>query len=292
MIRDRIALDLPAYLHLLAGHYHQDAAYYSDRPDGTDDWLLIATAAGMGQFAVEGKPTLYAMPGRVALLAPGQAHNYRTEIATGVWELLWVHFHPRPHWFEWLEWPRHSNGIMNLDFDAEGWSEFVGCFTRMYAWAASPAPHGCDLAMNGLEELLLRCHSLILLRRHHCDARVLDVIQYIHQHLEDDLSVDVLARFACLSTSRLAHLFRDEVGISPLQYLDLQRIEKAKQLLVRTRLPVGHIAGQVGMDPVYFSQRFSQHTGVSPRAYRKLQPCGNVGAGPACKRVITNSSES
>ena len=276
MIRDRIALDLPAYLHLLAGHYFQDGSYYSTRPDGTDDWLLIATAAGMGRFVVEDEPLLYAIPGRVALLAPGQAHNYRTDPGAGSWELLWVHFHPRPHWFEWLEWPRHPNGIMNLDFSEVDWDEFVGCFKRMYAWAASAAPHGCELAMNGLEELLLRCHSLILQRRDNCDARVLDVIQYIHQHLEDDLSVDVLAQLVCLSSSRLAHLFRYEVGISPVQYLDLQRMEKAKQLLVRTRLPIGVIATQVGMDPVYFSQRFKQHTNLSPRTYRKQLPCNNV----------------
>lgn len=279
MIRDRIAIDLPAYLHLLAGHYFQDAAYYSSRPGGTDDWLLIGTAAGTGQFGVQADALLYAMTGRIVLLPPGQAHNYRTEPSSGNWELLWVHFHPRPHWFEWLEWPRHSNGIMYVDVAVEGWDDFVACFNRMYTWAASAAPHGCELAMNGLEELLLRCHSLVLQRKQHTDTRILDVIQYIHHHLEDDLSVDTLAQYACLSSSRLAHLFRDEVGIPPLQYLDLQRVEKAKQLLVRTHLPIGQVAGSVGMDPIYFSQRFKLHTGMSPRDYRKLQPCGNVRLG-------------
>lgn len=279
MIRDRIAIDLPAYLHLLAGHYFQDTTYYSSRPEGTDDWLLIATAAGTGEFGVHTDALLYTMAGRVVLLPPGCVHNYRTGTSGGNWELLWVHFNPRPHWFEWLEWPRHSNGVMYLDIAPDGWTDFLSCFNRMYTWAASAAPHGCELAMNGLEELLLRCHSLILQRKQLRDTRILDVIQFIHHHLEDELSVDALARFACLSSSRLAHLFRNEVGISPLQYIDLQRVEKAKQLLVRTRLPIGQIAGSVGMDSIYFSQRFKLHTGISPREYRKLQPSSNVRIG-------------
>ncbi len=276
MIRDRIAIDLPSYLHLLTGHYFKDSTYYSSRPDGTDDWLLIATAAGTGEFGGQTDSLLYTMSGRVVLLPPGSVHNYRTDKACGKWELLWVHFNPRPHWFEWLEWPRHHNGLMYIDVDTDDWDDFLACFKRMFTWTSSAAPHGLELAMNALEELLLRCHSLILQRKQLRDARILDVIQYIHQHLEDDLSVDSLAQFACLSSSRLAHLFRDEVGISPLQYIDLQRVEKAKQLLVRTRLPIGQIAVSVGMDPIYFSQRFKLHTGMCPREYRIHLPGSNV----------------
>jgi len=54
-----------------------------------------------------------------------------------------------------------------------------------------------------------------------------------------------------------------------MQYIDLQRIERAKQLLERTTTGISHISEQVGLDSVYFSLRFKQHTGFSPRAYRK-----------------------
>jgi AraC family transcriptional regulator of arabinose operon len=82
------------------------------------------------------------------------------------------------------------------------------------------------------------------------------------------MDVASLASSVALSPSRFAHLFRQQVGVSPMQYVDLQRLQRAKQLLERTAKSISEIAFEVGYDPIHFSLRFKQHTGVSPRAYR------------------------
>lgn len=63
--------------------------------------------------------------------------------------------------------------------------------------------------------------------------------------------------------------FRDEVGISPLQWLTQQRIERARQLLEETDLPVERIAADAGFGTAAsLRQHLNAALGVSPSAYR------------------------
>ena len=83
-------------------------------------------------------------------------------------------------------------------------------------------------------------------------------------------SVEVLARIATLSPSRLTHLFTASLGIPPQRYVERERLTRAAQLLASTDRAVGEIARDVGWDdPLYFSRRFSQLHGHSPTAYRR-----------------------
>ena len=101
------------------------------------------------------------------------------------------------------------------------------------------------------------------------DPRIRQAMDYIGRRLDQPLNVDTLARHCHISTSRFAHLFRQQVGVAPGRYLEQQRLSRACQLLELTAHSIGEIAGRVGYDdPFYFSQRFKKYSGSSPRAYR------------------------
>ncbi len=73
-----------------------------------------------------------------------------------------------------------------------------------------------------------------------------------------------------LSVSGLAHRFRAETGLAPLQYMDWHRMERAKELLRMTPLTVKEVAAELGFaDPFYFSRRFRRNTGLNPAAWRR-----------------------
>lgn len=273
MIKDREALDLPDYLHVLTGHYVKDQDYRSFRQNGTDDWLLIGTIDGAGHFRSRGEGFIVGQ-GTLALIRSGAVHDYRTAPGYDRWELLWAHFHPRLHWHDWLAWPDNHGGVMSLQVPDNDWPAILDCFRRAHNYTNAVAPHSRDLAMNALEELILRCHGMILDRTARIDPRIDALLQHINGHLGEEINIPVLAEMIHLSPSRLSHLFQDQVGIPPMQYLDLQRIERAKHLLLRTANGVGAIAEEIGLDPVYFSLRFKQHTGLSPRAYRSSKVTG------------------
>ena len=122
--------------------------------------------------------------------------------------------------------------------------------------------------MNFLESILLTCQAMVDETENHRDSRILESLAYIDRSLSSDLNVSSLASDVALFDSRFSHLFRDETGIPPLQYIDLRRMQRAKVLLERTSISITQIAEEVGMTQIGFSRRFKQQVGVTPREYR------------------------
>lgn len=95
------------------------------------------------------------------------------------------------------------------------------------------------------------------------------VIAFVNERYHEKLDRKAMAEYVSLSHSYLSLLFKKYTGWSPVQYLIKIRMDKAKELLRDSRKSIGEIAGEVGYaDPLYFSRVFTQHTGLSPKAYR------------------------
>jgi AraC-like DNA-binding protein len=95
-------------------------------------------------------------------------------------------------------------------------------------------------------------------------------IAYIRNHLSADLDRTLLARNACVSPGYLSTLFKKHTGYSPIQYITKMRMDRAKQLLRASTLPIHTVARSVGFtDPFYFSRVFAKEVGISPRDYRR-----------------------
>jgi AraC-like DNA-binding protein len=100
--------------------------------------------------------------------------------------------------------------------------------------------------------------------------RLGNLISYLDQHYSDNLTLDDLARVACLSRRSLTRSFRNAYGDSPIDYLIRLRLDRAAVLLQDTDLTVLDIAQQVGFaDSNYFARAFRRHYGASPTAYRE-----------------------
>lgn len=107
------------------------------------------------------------------------------------------------------------------------------------------------------------------------DDRPLDANQinqicaFIEAHLSEDFTVADLAMLAHFSPAHFARAFKATIGQPPHRYVMQQRIEKAKQLLSRTRLPIAEIALAVGFaNKSHFAAQFHRLVGASPKVYR------------------------
>jgi AraC family transcriptional regulator len=100
--------------------------------------------------------------------------------------------------------------------------------------------------------------------------QVKQVADFIQFHLDQDLSLEMLAEHIGFSSYYFARLFRQTVGESPHQFVLHQRIERAQGLLKETRLPLIQIAEACGFtDQSHLTQIFKRHLGLTPRAYRQ-----------------------
>ncbi|HCW63358.1 MAG TPA: AraC family transcriptional regulator, partial [Leeuwenhoekiella sp.] len=63
------------------------------------------------------------------------------------------------------------------------------------------------------------------------DNRLAYIIQYIRDHLHESLSVELLSRKACMSESNFYRVFKNELGLSPVDFINTERIKLAVSLL-------------------------------------------------------------
>ena len=99
------------------------------------------------------------------------------------------------------------------------------------------------------------------------------VREYIDGNIDQRISVELLAGLANLSVCYFVRAFKQSTGITPHDYLIRQRVERTKQLLSDSGMPLSEIALAAGFaDQSHFSRRFRQHVGMSPRDYRWSSP--------------------
>lgn len=95
---------------------------------------------------------------------------------------------------------------------------------------------------------------------------------YIREHFEKISSLSDVAEQVGISHDHLRHLFKTRYGKSLIQHLNDVRVERAKSLLIYSRLPMKQIARMCGFgDEYYFSAVFQKHTRLAPGTYRKNQ---------------------
>jgi AraC family transcriptional regulator len=94
-------------------------------------------------------------------------------------------------------------------------------------------------------------------------------IDYIHTHLDRDLSLAEIAEVINISPTYFASLFKRAIGTSPHQYVIQQRVEQAKLMLSKTDLAIADIALQVGFSSQsHLTQQFKRLTGMTPKQVR------------------------
>ena len=95
-------------------------------------------------------------------------------------------------------------------------------------------------------------------------------IDYIHNHLDTDLSLDSLATLARMSAHYFAQLFKQSTGFAPHQYIIRCRVERAKALLARPELAIADIAYQTGFaNQSHLNRHFKRLLGVTPGQWQQ-----------------------
>lgn len=94
-------------------------------------------------------------------------------------------------------------------------------------------------------------------------------IAYIHQHIYEPLPLSRLAGHVAYSPYHFTRIFKERMGLPPLYYVSSLRLQKAKDLLLRTHLTVRDVGLAIGQQSLgTFTTRFTGRVGVTPSDFR------------------------
>ena len=97
------------------------------------------------------------------------------------------------------------------------------------------------------------------------------VIEYIHVNYAESIALQTLSEICFMSPNYFCHNFKQEIGKTPISFINEYRIEKACEMLSESKAPISDIALSVGFDNFsYFIRKFREYKGVTPNKYRSL----------------------
>lgn len=98
-----------------------------------------------------------------------------------------------------------------------------------------------------------------------------NALEYIEDHVEENINLDSIANRCNLSSCYFSKLFKKEVGVNFKTYINNKKIDKAKEMLKNTDIPILNIALDLGFDDCgYFIRVFKKSEGVTPKKYREI----------------------
>lgn len=132
-------------------------------------------------------------------------------------------------------------------------------------------PHSLNQFYQMAEQLLEQCKKEGLEVEEEPEVDTIQQIkEYIQRNIEKELSRQEIADAVFMSKDYVSHIFKKSEGINLIDYINSEKMKRARMLLETTTIPVNLVALKVGMpNYAYFSKLFKKSTGMSATEYRE-----------------------
>ncbi len=254
--------ELPFYL---SGVGIAEPEYHCIRDNGLVSHQFLFTVSGEGVLTVNGQ-TFAQRPGGIFYLPPGLPHEYCP--AEDEWTTHWLVFRG-DNAAPIMEKLGFTGFLERADADL---TECVGIFERLLAAAGDPLGGGerCSLL---IYEFILAARSAMTERGD--DLRtagrlIREAVKYMDSRYMEDIPLEKLADMSGVSLQHFCRVFKNRMGMRPMEYLARRRIAEAKNLLCGTGMTIREISEAVGYtDQTYFGIVFRKYEGITPTEYRR-----------------------
>ena len=236
--------------------------------------LQVSGEAGFAWWSGQKNDVVRSRPGSMILIAPGTSDRL---VWQGTTERLIVSIQPA-----WLgDYAEKLGAKAPVDFETR-WDFRDASVEYLVAEMGREAAQGWPLGHLYADLLAMSAGSL-LLRRHAVEAiaapgargglslsQLRHAMEFMHEHLAQDVRLEQIAEVLNLSAFHFAHQFRNSTGQTPYQYLLDQRMDYAKDLLQSTEFSVQAIGALTGFrSPTNFVRAFRERVGATPGEWRK-----------------------
>ncbi|MBS1710068.1 MAG: helix-turn-helix domain-containing protein [Armatimonadetes bacterium] len=253
----------------LVGLGVNDKGYKVRREHGSSQWIFVLSLTGCG-FYNDGSGARYLPPGSALLIPPSVYHEYGVADTHQRWEEIWVHIVDGLIEPTIMDWSGALHKATSCELDEGAFRKTEAEMRECLDLSRSLEPHDHHLASALLTLAIARCRHQVAVERGQCDMRIETVKSIISGNLAQANRVTDLARAVNISPSRLTQLFHQELGMTPQDYVERERLARAARLLLQSDMTLSEIAKSTGFaNEFYFSRRFKMAHAVSPGRYRK-----------------------
>ncbi len=231
--------------------------------------LLQITLEGEA-LIVSGEENIHLVPGTVVYFTPDSILKC---VAQEGWVHRWITFYGHEYILGLLDWPPVGEGLRKIHINSDRvWDKVQSTLDEIHeAYHVFRIQRRLDLCFNLLHKLLLWMDEANPLTHPPAeDPRILEAVNYIREHYNDNITIEKLARLVHLSTGRFAHLFQGITGVTPVQYIRNIRLSRAQEMLLTTESSLGEIAEECGFcNEFYLSNVFKKKYGMRPSVFQK-----------------------
>ncbi len=253
----------------LANRSVNNPGYKVRRELGSSQWVFILSVAG-GGFVNDGSGVRILPPKSAVLMPPYVFHEYGVAPNEATWDHLWAHIVDGLLDPSVLDWSGALHKVSVCDLDDDTYARVLEDFLECFELARSRESHDHRFAATLLSTSLARCRHRVAVARGKSDPRVEEVKAIVAGGLMRSNRVTDLAKAVNISPSRLTQLFHKEMGMTPQDYVERERLARAARLLLQSDMTLVEVAKSTGFaNEFYFSRRFKLAHGVSPGRYRK-----------------------
>lgn len=231
-------------------------------------YILLYIAKGKGLYFYSKDNFIDIKEGDIILITPNTLHSYKPNKNTG-WEEYWIGFDVN-RMEEYMENLFAQNiNIYNIGIH----DKILNLFKDAIKVANEEKP-GFQQYLSGITNLILSMTNYYE-KNKSTDPATEDIINkskiIIKENLLNGITPEQVANEVNLSYSWFRKIFKDYTGVTPSQYIQEIKIQKAREMLTSSHMQVKEIVYKLGYDDVaYFIKIFKKYTNQSPSEYRKL----------------------
>lgn len=250
-----------------AGHYYCNEHYYVER---NRHYTILIMQIMNGRCLVETSSTVrVAEKGDMVVIDCWQPHKYQA--VSPELETVWVHINGGNCRELCREIVQQNTNV----FRHAQQQDLTEMLFRIFHILSSKETHPESQLSSLTYSLLCSCfnpqYNTSLEHDDHMDHDISHKAKkYIYSHLDHKISVGELAeKVVHLSVSRFTKIFKEQTGFSPYDFVLIARLNKAKELLIKTDLSISEISERTGFSrDSNFTTFFSTNTGISPKKFR------------------------
>lgn len=232
---------------------------------------LVFVTGGKGCIII-GKKSYEVKEGMLFYVCPDVPHSIEKDAADPMC-FLSVHFSYARVNFNDNKWDiKNAAEVLSLHPGQElkGYYHIEDIFKKLvYSWKAKQ-PGYEFISKTFLQQLLIAIYQNITKqsRNYSTTLKMEKIIQYLHQNINNRVTLTELSELVQLSSTYLSRAFKETTGYSVIEFFNKIKIDKAKELIIEGNKKIKEVAQALGFtDEFYFSRIFKRIEGINPSEY-------------------------